>query len=192
MVMQRYSGVMPLQYVSVPVPEPLVPAVIRAVSDYLEGAGEYAPPDGFAWSASSPLGVHPSWERVATDNEGFAAHTWWHYWLRPPERDLLRVLTDAPGNRMAAPDAAAALGVSSQNLAGVIGPFNRRLRRDGFPPAIDSQLETTSDEIRRRVTHLGISADLAEIVNAYRNQTIEANPPAPTRATHKRIKRNKP
>ena len=171
-----------MEYFSVPVPEPLVAAVLRAVSDFLEGAGEYSQPEAnWGWTSSSLLRVHASWGQVRSEPEGLASHSWWHSWLRPAERELLKTLGDAPGCRMAAPDVAAQLGMSSQALAGVIGPFNRRLRRDGFPPAIDSKLETTNDGRRRRVTHLAIGPELADIVNHYRDKPSEVGPPTPTR-----------
>src|ERR1035437_8547894 len=136
MVIQECSRVIAMEYFSIPVPEPLLAPVIRAVADFLEESGEYSPQDPqWAWTSSSPLRVHASWERVRNEYEGVGAQTWWNSWLRPTERDLLKTLADASGHRMAAPDVAAKLGMSSQALAGVIGPFNRRLRRDGFPPA---------------------------------------------------------
>jgi hypothetical protein len=170
-----------MEYFSIPVPEPLVAPVLCAIADYLKEAGEYSPQDPqLLWTSSTPLQVHASWDRVASEHEGLGAQNWWNSWLRPTERELLKVLASAPGHRMAAPDTAALLDMSSQALAGVIGPFNRRLRRDGFPPAIDSQLETTDDGTRRRVTHLGIGPGLAQIVDWYRDAPITVGPPRAT------------
>ena len=51
-----------MEYHSVPVPEPLVAAVLRAVADYLDAAGEFVPPEPhLGWTSSSLLGVHASW-----------------------------------------------------------------------------------------------------------------------------------
>jgi hypothetical protein len=158
-----------IEYVQIPVPKQLVPAVFRGITEYLEGAGEIgdSADKNFLWRSKSTLGMYGSWEQVATENEGQGAYGWWHDWLRPAERELLKVLAKAPAGRLSAPDAAKELGMTSQDLAGVIGPLNRRLARDGFPEAIQSQLTTTADPSKRRRKELQIEPTLAEIVKSY-------------------------
>lgn len=112
-------------YVSVPVPQPLVPTVIHLVDQYLIESGESSDPMSSGWDELDPQ----------------FAHYWWET-LRPQERKLMRTFIDADGGELEASTLAEKMDISSSDLAGILGPFQRRLNRDGFPVALSSRTES--------------------------------------------------
>ena len=173
---------MAVKYHSVPVPEPLVASVLRLVGQWLAEHGEGEIP-------GAPL-AHgfANWSDFRAFNGPADTADWFSSWLRPQEQAAVWALAEVPGHTLAASELAGRLGISSASLAGVIGPLNRRLQRDGLPPTIESRLKTTTDGTRRRAKFLSIPADFARMATECR--PAPPAPPAPRAAprVHKRIR----
>jgi hypothetical protein len=143
-----------VDYVQVPVPASLVPQVMRLVADHL--ADDAGPGEAHSFAGWDVL--------VSEDDE--EAGQWWRM-LRPDERRLLRTLAAAPGDSLETSDAARNMKLTSQDLAGILGPMNRRARRDGYPAPVRSRQERSRDKSGRRVTVLCLEQGVATIMERH-------------------------
>ncbi|MCB1030320.1 MAG: hypothetical protein KDA95_03230 [Acidimicrobiales bacterium] len=143
-------------YVSVPVPESLVPAVIQLVAQHLIDSGESTNLTGDGWADLDPE----------------VPYCWWEE-LRPAERNLLRAFVDSGGSSLESSAVADAMGISTADLAGVLGPFQRRMNRDGFPVVLQSKTESLNG---KRVKVLSIDAGALEVVRALDDGTDSPRP----------------
>jgi hypothetical protein len=149
-----------LKFQSVPVPDSIVPIVMSLVADWLVEQGEVG-------DVSHQRAGASSWSEFAETDDPDDVYEWLQNWLRPKERNILRALADAPSGQLTAPDLAEILGITSASLAGVVGPLSRRLRRDGYPRAIESRLATSSDGTGRRIKYLSIPTELSDLLTAH-------------------------
>jgi hypothetical protein len=166
-------------YVPVPVPEPCVPAVFRLVTDWLLEVGE-------------DMGV-AGWDEAIGDSDSDGVGYYWWQALRPDERRLLCLLADT-GVPTPAADAASALGLSPSDLAGILGPLQRRAHQEGRPVPVRSRLTTASDGTRRRIKVLSLAEGVADIVAMYRDdQPASDHPgtPAPGGTARKAVVRRR-
>jgi hypothetical protein len=143
-----------VDYVQVPVPAPLVPAVMRLVADYLHDDG------GLADAERSG-----AWDILVSEDDETAGQ-WWRT-LRPDERQLLRTLAAAPGDSLETGEAADNMEMAPQDLAGILGPLNRRARRDGYPAPVRSRQERARDRSGRRVTVLSLERGVATVMERH-------------------------
>jgi hypothetical protein len=136
-------------YVQIPVPVPLAPAVFQLIADYLSETEEE---------------LEPTWTDLADDAD--MAAEWWRL-LRPEDRHLIRALAAARNHSLETTDAADRLRCKPADLAGILGPLSRRARRDGYPSPVESRQERAQDRSGRRVKILTLADGVADIVERY-------------------------
>jgi len=137
-----------VDYVQVPVPTPLVATVMRLVTDYLSDTDD-------RFEASEV------WTELAGDRRW---STEWWFGLRPDERQLLRILNDATDHALETTALARELRLTPGDLAGILGPLNRRVRQEGLPPPVESRQQRAPDGGGRRIKVVWLVDGVASIV----------------------------
>lgn len=159
------------EFISMPIPAELYRTVVRLIDDYLSDAGAPLHPNDETWrdlADADPHGMGPSW---------------WSE-LRPDERRLFRTFVGQSRDELEAAALAEAMGIGPGDLAGILGPFQRRTSRGPFPPALVSRTASVNG---RRVKVLTLAEGLREVLG----RIDDAGAPSPetkVRSTGRRDK----
>lgn len=132
---------MVITWVNVPVPDYFVSTVIRQISDQLDDEG--------ADIADSDV--------PRSDEDGWV----WFENLERAEQQLLRALAARGGDEVDSTAVAEDMDMSTQELGGIVGPLNKRMRQERLRPPVRSRQASVSG---RRVKRLSVDPDYLPFV----------------------------